>query len=75
MSITHSSHYSFSEAFVNNELNFDSPKKFDNFHRHKKRKKDAKVKKCNLLEYLKLVSSEGLYLGTYKSCYIFEDHI
>lgn len=48
MSITHSSYYSFIEAFVNNEFNFDSSKKFDNFHRHKKKKKGKEKRDTQL---------------------------
>lgn len=42
MSVRHLRYYSFMEAFVNNELNFNSSKKFDDFHRQPKKIKKKK---------------------------------
>lgn len=67
MSVRHLRYYSFIEAFVNNELNFNSSKKFDDFHRQpKKIKKKKRINQFNCTSIVETsdMSSEGLHLGS-----------
>ena len=64
MSITHSSYYSFIEAFANNALNFDSSKKFENFYRLlKKMQKWKTYNHTTIVEIYDIISSVGFSLA------------